>query len=103
MTRLLLVVGLLAVAASGVLGDALSNARQLIAEGKHIEAEAALHEAADNPDLAPEAYYTWYQSLTGRGQGGLVAGVGAISQRDRADGRGDDPLHPGSRYRPGIR
>jgi len=87
-TRLLLVVGLLAVAASGVLGDALSNARQLIAEGKHIEAEAALHEAADNPDLAPEAYYTWYQSLSDRGEAERAARklrMAAELAVDRAD------------------
>jgi len=49
--------------------DALSDARKLLSEGKFIEAEAALSAAVESPILAPEAYYTWYQSLRARGEG----------------------------------
>lgn len=50
-------------------GDALSDARRLLSEGKFIEAEVALGTAVETPHLAPEAYYTWYKSLRARGEG----------------------------------
>lgn len=54
---------------SSAQADALSDARKLLSEGKFIEAEAALATAVESPLLAPEAYYTWYQSLRTRGGG----------------------------------
>lgn len=64
--------GLMAIivlATGTVTADELQEARRLLAERQYIAAEAALREAARNPDLAPEAYYVWYQSLRERGAG----------------------------------
>ena len=86
--------GMTALLAVPAKADELQTARELLRQENYREAEGALRQAVQNPNLAPEANYLWYQSLRARGEPDRAVRKLALAA-ELAEGRADWRLESG--------